>query len=75
MKHALTIFRKEQKLSQAAVARLARTSRQTIHRIERGEQTPSLDLVRRLIDASQRRLRADDFLPTSQIGTHGSSRA
>lgn len=64
MTHPLTIFRAGKSLSKAQIAALAGTSRQTIHRIERGEQTPSLKLMRRLIDATG--LRADDFLPRQE---------
>jgi len=63
MQHALTNFRAKKNLSKAEIARRARTTRQTVHRVEKGEQTPSMDLVRRLIDACDGRLRADDFMP------------
>ena len=63
MAHPLTRFRQDSKLSRAALAKQVRTSRQTIHRIEKGDQTPSLDLVRRLVEAAGGKLRADDFFP------------
>ncbi len=63
MQHPLTRFRETAGISQAELARRANTTRSSINRIERGGQTPSMDLVRRLVDASERRLRADDFLP------------
>ena len=67
--HPLTRFRQATKLSRAELARLAGTSRQTIHRIEAGKQTPSLALVGRLVKLAKdecRELRADDFLPASE---------
>lgn len=64
--HPLIEFRAKAKLSRAELALLAETTRQTIHRIEAGEQTPSLALVRRLVSVAQAKgevLRADDFMP------------
>lgn len=66
--HPLTRLRAETNLSRAALAARVGTSRQTIHRIEAGEQVPSLDLVGRLIKAAREaggNLSADDFLPTT----------
>lgn len=65
MTHPLTKFREKSGLSMDQVAKLADTSRQSIHRIENGDQTPSLRLVARLIGASGGKLRADDFLPVT----------
>jgi len=62
MQHALTIYRTKAGLSMRAVAEAAGTSRQTIHRIENGEQQPSWDLAARLIRVSGGWLSADDFL-------------
>lgn len=66
MNHPMTNFRKKTAISKERLAKLAGTTRQTIHRIESGEQTPSLDLVARLIAASEGALSADDFLPISE---------
>lgn len=66
--HPLAKFRNKAKLSRAELALLAGTTRQTIHRIEAGEQTPSLALVRRLVSVAADRgqkLRADDFMPAA----------
>ena len=63
MDHPLTKYRTDFSLSMDQVAKSAGTTRQTIHRIESRDMTPSLGLVARLIEASGRRLRADDFLP------------
>lgn len=63
--HPLTRFRQASNLSRAELARLAGTSRQTIHRIEAGKQTPSLALVGRLVKLAKdecRDLSANDFL-------------
>ena len=65
MAHPLTDFRTESGLSMDQVAKSAGTTRQTIHRIENAQQTPSLDLVGRLIAVSGGKLRADDFLPSA----------
>jgi len=59
-------FRAAARLSRAALAVAAGTTRQTIHRIEAGEQTPSLDLVGRLLRVARENgvgLDANDFLP------------
>ena len=67
--HPLTKFRAEAELSRAELARLAETTRQTIHRIESGEQTPSLALVRRILRVARGRgitLSADAFLTDSE---------
>ena len=48
-------------LSELAIA--AGTSRQSLHRIIKGEQMPSLDLVARLKHATGGAVTADDFLP------------
>jgi len=66
MSHALAEFRTRKGLSKAAIAAKVGISRQSIHRIERGEQTPSLALVRRLVDATDGELRADDFMPPAE---------
>ena len=63
MTHPLTRYIETSNVRRTALAKLAGTSRQTIHRIERGEQSPSLDLVSRLIAASGEALKADDFMP------------
>lgn len=65
MTHPLTRYRHDADLSMAALAAKAGTTRQTIHRIESGEQRPSWELAARLIAVSEGRLSADDFLPAS----------
>ena len=62
MQHALALYRARAGLSRKAVADAAQTTRQTIHRIERGETQPSWDLAARLIRVSGGWLSADDFL-------------
>jgi DNA-binding XRE family transcriptional regulator len=66
MPHALSEFRTRMGLSKAAIAARAKTSRQTIHRIEALKQMPSMALVRRLVDATDGVLRADDFMPPAK---------
>ena len=66
MTHPLATFRQKSGLSKEALAKRVGTTRQSIHRIEAGKQTPSLALVSRLIEIAKeesRDLRADDFLP------------
>lgn len=62
MTHPLAQYRSKANLTRDALAKLAGTSRQTIHRIEIGAQTPSLDMIRRLVAASKGKLNLDDFL-------------
>lgn len=62
--HPLTRFRKSSGRSARAIAEAAGTSRTSLHRIEKGLQTPSLGLVDRLCAVSGGVLRADDFLPS-----------
>lgn len=66
MMHPLAAFREKSGLSRAQIAKLANTTRQTIHRIESGDQTPSLKMVGRFVDVSGGELRADDFLPAKE---------
>ncbi len=66
MMHPLTQYRADADVSRDALAKMAGTSRQTIHRIEQWEQSPSLDLVGRLIRATGGAVSADDFLPPSE---------
>lgn len=62
MTHALTRYRLATGTTVSALARQAGTSRQSIHRIERREQTPSLNLIGRIVAACGGMVRADDFL-------------
>lgn len=64
MAHPLAVFREKSGLSKQEIAARAKTTRQTIHRIESGDQLPSLGLVRRLMDVTG--LRADDFVPARE---------
>lgn len=63
MEHPLAQYRKKTGVSREALAKRAGTSRQTIHRIEQGLQSPSLELVARLIAATDKQVKAADFLP------------
>jgi predicted transcriptional regulator len=65
MEHALKHYRTSVGIRISQLARAACTSRQSIHRIEKGEQTPSLDLVRRLVDATEGNVTAADFVAAS----------
>lgn len=66
MTHALARFREKTKLSRRQLAEKAETTRQTVHRIEKRKQTPSLDLIARFVKVSDGLLRADDFLPETK---------
>ncbi len=61
-KHPLAIYRESAALSASALAVLADTTRQTIHRIETGKQNPSLGLIRRLVGATNGAVSANDFM-------------
>lgn len=65
-KHALTTYREKHGISVAQMAHRVDTVRQTIFRIERWEQSPSLVLVAKLIEATGGEVRADDFLPKTE---------
>lgn len=62
MEHPLALYRKRNNVPAGEIAKLAKTTRQTVHRIENGDQTPSLDMVARLIEATNGALKADDFI-------------
>ena len=64
--HPLEIFRQRFGYSRKALADQVGTTRMSIYRIEVREQTPSLDMVVRLLKVARERgaaLSADDFLP------------
>lgn len=61
--HPLTRYIETRDVGRTALAKAAGTTRQTIHRIERGEQSPSLEMIGKLIEATNGVLRADDFMP------------
>lgn len=50
-------------VSQAELAEMAGVTQSTVSRWERGELSPTLDEVARIIAASAGRLRPSDFLP------------
>lgn len=60
--HPLRTYRKDKGISLEAIAAKAKVTRTSLSRIERGLQTPSLDLVGRIITATDGALSADDFL-------------
>lgn len=61
-KHPLAAFREEQKLGPSDVAAKLAISRQSLFRIERGEQKPSIDLIRRIIDFTGGKVSANDLV-------------
>lgn len=60
--HALTTWRKSEKLSQAQVAERLGVSRWTVNRLELGERTPSMALANRLNEISDGKVTPNDFL-------------
>lgn len=61
--HPLAQYRTRKGYSREKVAKDAGTTRQTVYRIEHGEQVPSLTLVGRFVALSGGELSANDFLP------------
>lgn len=61
--HPLRTYRQKTDISLAKLAEKVGTTRASLSRIECGRQTPSLDLVSRIIKATGGKLKADDFLP------------
>jgi transcriptional regulator with XRE-family HTH domain len=64
MAHALRKYRHEAGKSLQEVAERSKTTRATLSRIENGLQIPSLDLVKRIIEATHGAVTANDFLPS-----------
>lgn len=60
--HPLAAYRSKQKLTRTALAEAVGASVATISRIESGHRRPSLDLLRRIVAATNGELKADDFL-------------
>jgi transcriptional regulator with XRE-family HTH domain len=68
MVHRLRIFRHQNHLSLAAVAASVGVSKATIGRIEQGLQTPSLELMFRLVNETNGAVTPNDFnvaIPTA----------
>ena len=61
-KHPLAVFREEQKVGPSVAAAMLAISRQSLFRIERGEQKPSVDLIRRIIDFTGGKVSANDLV-------------
>lgn len=66
MKHPLEAYLARKGMSLRALADMAGTTATSLSRIINEQQTPSLGLVGRLIDATGGELTADDFLPKRQ---------
>jgi DNA-binding XRE family transcriptional regulator len=60
--HPLKEYRQRAGLSVSDLAEKVGVSRQSIFRIEAGDQTPSLDLVSRITRATGGKVTANDFL-------------
>jgi transcriptional regulator with XRE-family HTH domain len=63
MVHRLRIYRQQNKLSLAAVAAAVGVTKATIGRIEQGLQTPSLELMFRLVNETHGAVTPNDFMP------------
>lgn len=63
MTHPLTQYRQDHGLSIEDMAKLVGTTRQSIHRIETGGQTPSFDMAEKIIAATNNALSVDDLMP------------
>lgn len=62
--HPLRAYREKHGLALEALARRVGRTRQSMSRIERGKQKPSLDLIDRLVSETGGAVSADDFLPS-----------
>lgn len=60
--HPLRAYRKKHGLSMVALAAVAGTTRQTIFRVENGQQEPSVSLMRRLAKATDNKVTEDEIL-------------
>jgi transcriptional regulator with XRE-family HTH domain len=67
MEHALLRYRKVERISLRDLASRAKTTAATLSRIENWEQTPSLDLVERIVAATGGFVRVEDFLKSSRL--------
>jgi putative transcriptional regulator len=62
MTHPLKSYRERANLSAAELAAKVGTTRQTIHRIEKGDQNPSFDLMQRIAAATSNAITPNDFM-------------
>lgn len=69
--HPLRRYRQERGIKINDLARETHVHKATISRIERGKQTPSVALVRRLISASGGTLSSEDFMGHSSVEGQG----
>lgn len=60
--HPLRAYRERHRLTMSAMAEAVGTTRQTIHRIENGQQEPSVALMRKLADATNNEVPAAEIL-------------
>ena len=71
--HPLRSYLEKHRLSMSAIAQAVGTSRQTIHRIENGQQEPSVALMRKLAEATNNEVPASEILaaclaPAQNVG-------
>ena len=64
--HPMKAWRRGQKLSLDALAKSVRASKSTLSRIETYAADPSVSLIRRICDASDGKLTANDFVSQLQ---------
>jgi DNA-binding XRE family transcriptional regulator len=62
MKHPLTAYREETGVKSVVLAGELDISRQSLFRIEKGQQTPSVDLIKRIVSVTGGKISANDLL-------------
>ena len=61
-KHPLAAFREERGLRSSQVAEELNISRQSLFRIENGDQNPSVDLIKRIVTFTEGKVSASDLV-------------
>lgn len=62
--HPLRAYRQKHNKPLEEIAVRVGVTRQSLSRIERGKQKPSLDLIDKLVTVTGGKVKADDFLPS-----------
>lgn len=63
MEHPLRQYRERHGLSQETLASVIGTTKATVSRLEGGERAPSLEMMRKIAEATRGEVTANDFLP------------
>jgi hypothetical protein len=64
--HPLRLWRKQNGVTLMELANVSKTTPSSISRIENGKQLPSLSLLVRLVNATNRIVKPDDFFTINQ---------